>query len=328
MRAARMQAGPPAPNPADAGADAGDEARARASHLYFVLGLTQQAIADRMGLSRVKVQRLLAEARERGIVRIEIVGASACRLGLEARLCARYGLDAAQVTASECGAEASLSEVIGRYAAATVAPMLRDGATIAIGWGVTLKALATEIAPTPLRGATVAPLLGSLSRRSTIDRFEAASVLARRLDAECYTLPAPIICDSARSRAMIADQSIVREVLAHAAQADLALLSVGGCRSSTLRATGYVTDAEFDALEAAGAVGNFLGYYFNAEGAILDHPVNARVVGLHPDAARAIARRIMVSGGPEKVAILRVMLARGWCTALITDEATAAALLA
>ena len=304
-----------------------DEARARASHLYFVLGLTQQAIADRMGLSRVKVQRLLAEARERGIVRIEILSANAGRLAQEARLTERYGLHLAQVTASECGPGAALSEVIGRYAAVTVAPMLHDGATIAIGWGVTLKALAAEIAPMPLHGATVAPLLGSLSRRSTIDRFEAASVLARRLEAECYTLPAPIICDSAGSCAMIAGQSIVRDVLARAAQADLALLSVGGCRSSTLRATGYVTDAEFDALEAAGAVGNFLGYYFDASGAILDHPVNARVVGLHPEDARRIPRRIMVSGGPEKVAILRVLLARGWCTGLITDEDTAAALL-
>jgi len=323
----RVIDGPAHLTAAPTGADAGDEARARASHLYFVLGLTQQAIADRMGLSRVKVQRLLAEARERGIVRIEIVGVSAHRLALEARLADRYRLDVARVTASESGAGASLSEVIGRYAAATVAPMLRDGATIAIGWGVTLKALAAEIAPTPLRGATVAPLLGSLSRRSTIDRFEAASLLARRLDAECYALPAPIICDSASSCAMIAAQSIVRDVLARAAQADLALLSVGGCRSSTLRATGYVTDAEFDALEAAGAVGNFLGYYFDAAGAILDHPVNARVVGLHPDAARAIPRRIMASGGPEKVAILRVLLTRGWCTGLITDEDTARALL-
>jgi DNA-binding transcriptional regulator LsrR (DeoR family) len=91
---------------------------------------------------------------------------------------------------------------------------------------------------------------------------------------------------------------------------------------------GFVTDAEMAALTAAGAVGNFLGYFFDGAGRVTDHPVNARVIGLHPDAARAIPRRIMVSGGPDKVDVLRVGLARGWATGLVTDEATAAALAA
>jgi DNA-binding transcriptional regulator LsrR (DeoR family) len=279
-----------------------------------------------MGLSRMKVNRLLAEARERGIVRIEIVAPGARRLALETALAARFGLDFATVTPAEAGPAAGLSEVVGRYAAAAVRPLLRAGTTVALGWGVTLKALAAAVAPAALAGATVAPLLGSLSRRSSIDRFEAAAVLAERLGAECFHLPAPIICDSAASRAVLHGQSLVREVLAKAAAADLALMSVGGRRSSTLRAMGFVTEAEMTELSAAGAVGNFLGYFFDGEGRVIDHPVNARVIGLHPDAARAIPRRIMVSGGADKVDVLRVGLERGWATGLVTDEATAAAL--
>jgi DNA-binding transcriptional regulator LsrR (DeoR family) len=307
--------------------DAADEARARASHLYFVLGLTQQAVADRMGLSRVKVQRLLAEARERGIVRIHISASNARRLALESRLAERFGLDLVMVTAAEHGPEASLSEVIGRYGAQAVQPLLRDGVTVALGWGVTLKALAAATEPAALTGATVAPVLGSLSRRSSIDRFEAAAALARRLGAECFHLPAPIICDSARSREAMLDQSIIREVLARAAAADLSLMSVGGRRSSTLRAMGFVTDAELGEVAAAGAVGNFLGYFYDGAGRIVDHPINSRVVGLDPEAARAIPRRVMISGGPDKTDMLRVLLTRGWSTGLVTDEATAGRLL-
>lgn len=305
-----------------------EDRRARAAHLYFVLGLTQQQVAERMGLNRMKVNRLLAEARESGIVRIQIVSANAGRMALEERLAQRYGLGFVAVTPSEVAPDAALSEIVGRYAAQALQPMVAQAMTVALGWGVTLKALAQAIKPSTGEGVTVTPLLGSLSTRSSIDRFDAATVLAQRLGAECFHLPAPIICDSARSRDIMMGQSILREVLARAAAADLALMSCGGRRSSTLRAMGFVTDAELAELGAAGAVGNFLGYFYDAEGRVVDHPVNARVVGLSPDEARRIPKRIMISGGPDKVRMLEAMLLRGWFTGLVTDEDSAEALLA
>lgn len=307
---------------------AADDRRARAAHLYFVLGLTQQQVAERMGLNRMKVNRLLAEARERGVVRIQILSANAARLALEGRLAARFGLDFVAVTPAESAPDVTLSEIVGRYAAQALQPLVAQARTVALGWGVTLKALALAIEPAAGEGVTVAPLLGSLSTRSSIDRFDAATVLAQRLGAECFHLPAPIICDSARSRDIMMGQSILREVLARAAAADLALMSCGGRRSSTLRAMGFVTDAELAELKAAGAVGNFLGYFYDGEGRVVDHPVNARVVGLDPAAARRIPTRVMISGGPDKTPMLGVLLSRGWCTGLVTDETSAEALLA
>jgi DNA-binding transcriptional regulator LsrR (DeoR family) len=91
---------------------------------------------------------------------------------------------------------------------------------------------------------------------------------------------------------------------------------------------GFVTETEIAELVAAGAVGNFLGYFYDAQGRVVDHPVNARVIGLSPDEARRIPTRVMISGGPDKVRMLGVMLSRGWVTGLVTDEASAEALLA
>jgi DNA-binding transcriptional regulator LsrR (DeoR family) len=306
---------------------AADERRARAAPLYFVLGLTQQQVAERMGLNRMKVNRLLAEARERGVVRIRIVAPNAARLALEGELVARFGLDFAAVTPDESGGEATLSEIVGRYAAEALQPLVAQARTVALGWGVTLKALAAAIEPLAGEGATVAPLLGSLSTRSSIDRFEAATILAQRLGAECFHLPAPVICDSARSREIMLGQSILRAVLDRAAAADLALVSCGGRKSSTLRAMGFVTDAELGELGAAGAIGNFLGYFYDAAGRIVDHPVNSRVIGLEPERALRIPSRVMISGGQDKAAMLAMMLPRGWLTGLVTDETTARTLL-
>lgn len=304
-----------------------DDLLARVSHLYYVLGLTQQSVAERLGITRVKAQRLLAEARERGIVQIRINAPSAARLELEAGLRERYGLEFVSIAPSDCTPELELSKVIGIYAAQAVRPLLHDDMTVAIAWGVTLKSLAVALEPAPLRDVAVVPLLGSLSRRSSIDEFEATTVLAQKLGGECYYLPSPIICDSAEAKQTILQQPMAREVMRRAEAADLALLSVGGRRSRTLRRMSYLTDAEFDEVVAKGAIGNFLGRFLDDQAEVIDHPVNERVVGLSPAESLHIPARVMVSGGATKAPVLERLLERGYATGIVTDEATARLLL-
>ena len=299
---------------------------ARAAHLYYVLGLTQQTVADRLGVTRIKAHRLLAEARERGVVRFQINAPSAARLDLEAALADTFKLSFVSITPSEHSEQLLLSEVIGQYAAPVVQPLFESGSTIAMAWGITLKALAGSLDPVQLDNVVVVPLLGSLSRRSSIDKFEAATLLAERLGGESYYLPGPIICDSREARETILAQPMAYEVFERARRANIALMSVGGMNSSTLRAMTYLRDGEFESVKSAGAIGNFLGYFLDANAEVMDHPVNERVVGVHPDDARRIPTRIMVSGGERKVLVLRALLERGWLTGIITDEATARAL--
>ncbi len=47
---------------------------ARAAWLSFIGGYTQEEIAQRLGLSRVKINRLIAEATEAGLVRVFVEG--------------------------------------------------------------------------------------------------------------------------------------------------------------------------------------------------------------------------------------------------------------
>jgi deoxyribonucleoside regulator len=298
-----------------------------AAHLYYVLGMTQQETAERLGVPRIKAHRLLAEARKRGIVQITINTSSSSQIELETKLAERYDLSIISISPSDTSPDMSLSKVIGHYAAPIIQPMFRKGMTIAVAWGYTLKALASTLEPAQFEDIDVVPLLGSLSRRSTIDRFEAATKLAHQLEAECYYLPSPIICDSAQAREVISTQPMIREVLEKAKAADLALASVGGIESSTLRAVGFLNEKEYKDVYAAGAIGNFFGYYLDRDGNILDHPINDRVIGLRPDEALKIPKRIMISGGKNKVQILRKLLQLRWPTGLITDETTARALL-
>lgn len=299
----------------------------RIARYYYELGLTQKEIADRLGIGRARVIRLLAEARERGVVSISINSPLLENESLAADLEARYGLVFAEVCLSHANDEHELAIQLAIGGGARVLSRLHDDMTIGMGWGVTLKELAVRLPVKPLNGVVVASLLGSLTRRSTITQFEATTELARRLGAECLYLPAPIICDSERSRRVLTGQALFSEIHERALSADVALVSIGGLDSATIRAAGLVSDEEFASVRRHGAIGNFLGYYIDEHAAIIDHPLNRRVIGIPGKRFQSIPERILVSAGANKLDATRAVLEQGHANALITDRDTARALL-
>ncbi len=304
-----------------------DDILARAAHLYFVLGLTQKQVADRLGVPRIKAHRLIALARERGIVRIHIDAPTSSKLHLESSLAEKYGLSIVSVTPSDTTDEIPLSQIIGQYAAPAVSPLIQDDMTVAVSWGVTLKALANSIAPAAHKDLKITPLIGSLSRRSSVNLYEAVTVLSQRLGSECYYLASPIFCDTQEAADMIRSQPVIQDVLDMARGATLGLLSVGGENFSSLRNAGNLNDADLSSIRAAGAVGNYCGHFVDAKGNIVDHEINARVIGITPEETLNIPSRILIGGGKHKLEIMSGMLENNWFTGLITDEGTAQILI-
>jgi len=305
-----------------------EQTAVRIAWCYYGLGMTQQEIAARLGINRVRVNRLLAEARRRGIVRISITSKLAENVDLEERLKERFGLAEAEVVLSLTDDETELAEVLGAAACEPLTRHFRDGATIGVGWGVTLKAFAEAMPETHLQDVAVVAMLGSLTRRSSIDAFEAATTLSARLHAECFHLPGPILCDSEASRDTLVRQPMLQDVLDRALRADIAVISVGGLNSSTIRRMRFVDEAEFQDVRAAGAIGNFLGHYIDDDAEIIDHPVNRRVIGVRPQDLAQIPHRFMISGGRNKERALAAILRRRLLTGIVTDQKTARALLA
>lgn len=299
----------------------------RVARCYYELGMTQQDIASEIGIGRARVIRLLAEARARGIVNITISSPLLENVELGEALAARYELDFADVCLSHADDEHALAKQVATAAGEIVLPRIRDGMTIGLGWGITLKEFAIQLRHQPMQDVSVVALLGSLTRRSSMTRFEATTDLAAKLDAECLYLPAPIVCDSESSREILMAQPLFRDIYRRAMRSDLAIVSIGGLDSATIREVGLVSDREFNSVRRKGAIGNFLGYYIDGQGDIVDHAINRRIIGIAGKGFKPIAERIMISAGDNKVVALRAVLQRGFVTGLITDQATARALL-
>lgn len=306
--------------------DADEQRRTRIAWLYYVEGRTQAEIAERLGVSRIKIVRDLAVCRETGLVQIRIGGRLASCVALERALERRWELKEAVVipTPSDpADIPAALGVAVGAYVSDRLAP----GQTVGIGWGRTLRWSVRSMRRRAVPGLTVVSLLGGLGRGSELNTYETASRLAEVAGAQCYYLSAPTYAASAALRDMLLEQPGLREILERGRRADLALVSVGSLGpASTIRRLGLLTDEDAAELVAAGAEGDLLGYYLAADGRVVEHPLNRRVVGLAPEDLRGVPQAILASGGPDKIGTITGALAGRYVNALITDEATARAL--
>ena len=131
------------------------------SRLYYELGETQNAVADRLGLTRPQVSRLLKRARAEGVVEIRIIDRDTAVSPAADELAARFSLDAVHLAPTLAGPEDLTRRIVGRLAAQVLRANVRDGGIVGIGDGASVAAVADalEDAVTPVR-ATVVPLAG------------------------------------------------------------------------------------------------------------------------------------------------------------------------
>jgi DNA-binding transcriptional regulator LsrR (DeoR family) len=170
--------------------------------------------------------------------------------------------------------------------------------------------------------------MGGLTHGLELNTFEIASEFARRVNAQCNYLAAPIYAGSPGSRDTILAQDVFREAFERLANTDVALMSVGDLsRRSLLIRYGLPKDVTVESLRGAGAVGDIMGTFLDAAGKPVRHPVNRRVIALPTATLRQISTVIVASGGLNKTAILAGVLRARLCNVLIADEASARAAL-
>ena len=174
----------------------------RAAELYYDQDKTQDEIGAVLGLTRWKVGRLLTYARERGIVRIEIVHPRARRGALERELVERYGLRAAVVVP----AAADVAGAAADYLTA-LRPVPR---TLGVSWGRTMFDVATALSAGWATGVTVVQVNGgvSLNRRAGTAAATAA-MIADKAAGHAVLLPSPAILERLETkRAIEADRTV------------------------------------------------------------------------------------------------------------------------
>lgn len=295
--------------------------------LYYVEGMTQEQIAEQLGVSRVKIMRTLAAATAEGIVVTRINAATAEQIELERRLEEKWGLASAIVVPTpENGG--NLEKALGNAVASYLDQEMQDGMTLAIGGGATLYACVQFLEQRRLTEASVVALVGSLPHSRWINPSVVAARVAEVYQVDSYQITAPVILDEAGLRHLLWRQPELQSLQQRAAKADIALLTVGEVsEDATIFRHGIVPSELIDPLQACGAVANILCYFVDENGDLVDHEINQRVMSIELNTVAAIDRVVLAAGGSAKVAAMKAALKIVPASVLITDSRTATALL-
>ncbi|MFO1141430.1 MAG: sugar-binding transcriptional regulator [Amaricoccus sp.] len=309
-------------------AESHDELKTRIAWLYHVEGMTQDEVARVVGLNRSRVLRILAGARRDGTVQIRVTTRLSRCVELERALEVNWQLSRAIVVPEPQSVE-RIPAIIGAELGVYVSQSLRSGVTIGLGWGRTLSSSLAAIEPREADGIRVVSMLGGLTRVHATNPSEFAWRVADRLSAECHLMAAPVFAPGKPTRDALMGHPGISEIFDRATSLDMAIVSVGEMAPySTFAEYGLLSPDEMVSLERAGAVGDVLGHFIDAEGRVIDHPVNQRVLAFHPHELRRVRNVVLASGGWNKVAAIRGALRTLRPNVLITNERVAERLAA
>lgn len=294
--------------------------------LYYHEGMTQDAIASRMGMTRARVIRTLNDARSLGIVRISVDYGFADCLQAEHALKQKYGLlDARVIPGSD---ENTRHDLIGQAAGSYLDQLLKPGNSLAIGWGRTVDAALPALTPRRGKGHTVVSLVGGLPAGHQLNPYDTTARFARVLDATSYYVTTPMFVSSTDVRDLLLAEPTIEAVLNKAASADIALISATDLGLDSKNLVYQVIDEALrHSLLEAGIVGDTCGIYLDAKGQPVDHPLTQRMIIPPLEGLLQIPKIVLASGGMDKVAILHACLLKGLGNILVTDMVTANALL-
>lgn len=301
---------------------------ARAGWLYYVAGNTQEEIAAKLGISRQSAQRLVSLSVSEGLIKVRLDHPIGRCMDLAARLKSRFALDLAEVVPSD-PANPSTTLGVAEAAAAEIEKWLKsaDPIVMAIGTGRTLKAAIEQLTPMDCPHHKVVALTGSIAPDGSAAFYNVIFNVADTVKARSFPMPLPVIASSSRERELLHGQPMIRETLALSAQADVTFVGLGDLGpQAPLFLDGFINEAELKALQKAGAVGEICGWAFDAEGRLIEGLTNDRVASA-PLPSRERSLVVAIAAGEKKVPGIRAALNRRLVNGLITNEATAEALL-
>lgn len=300
-----------------------DDLKTRVAWFYYVEGMTQDEVAQRVGLTRARVLRILANARADGTVQIRVTTKLTRCVELERAMEKKWGLDRAIVVPTPAEAK-NINRIVGRELGAYLSEAVEPNMSIGLGWGETLTNGLPAIEPRDQSNINVISLLGGLTRVSDVNPSEFAWRVADRLSAECYMMAAPVYAPDAETRNSLVRHPGIAKVFDRAQSLDLAVISLGDMApNSILSRYELLTSDEIASAERAGAVGDILCHFVDANGETIEHPVNNRVLSVDLDRLRTARRIVIASGGWNKVNIMLAAIKKLKPSVVITDETVA-----
>lgn len=302
------------------------------AYLYHMQNLKQSEIAEQLDLSQATVSRILKRAEEEDIVRTTVNIPTGVYSGLEDELCSKYGLKSAIVVHCEDESDEAVVHYLGSAAAYYVETTLGRGEVVGLSsWSSTLLGMVNSMHRLPKASrAKVVQMLGGMGNPAA--KVYAARITEQFADlvqGDPVYLPAPGLARTEQVCDDLMTDPYVREAFNLFDKITLAIVGIGSVEPSKLLASSgnvFSTD-ELNDLQKASAVGDICLRFFDVDGALVNLPLDRRVVSIQLNQLAQSKRIIGVAGGRRKIYAIRGALNGKHINVLITDHISASALM-
>ena len=297
---------------------------AKISSLYYLEGLTQQSIANKLNISRTKVSRYLTRARNEGIAEVKINYPVKDFSNLEYQIEKKYKIRECIITSTLESNEAIIEAMSGSLNN-ILSRILKDESYIGIGWGRSLGEISKYINVMEKSDIKVVPMIGGLGKTGTgVHTNSVAKNIADRMNGISYMIHSPAVLDNREAKEIVEKDSNVSEIMEMSLKIDTAIIGMSDLgMDSTLIKTGSFVAEDFKYLESMDVVGDVNLIFIDEDGNHVPNKIDERIVRVPLGGLKKIDHVIGIAFGKRKLKILLGALRGQMINVLFTDEETA-----
>ncbi len=288
---------------------------------YYFENMTQQQIANQVGVSRMRVIKLLDRAKSDGIIQFKMRSDSEHRMTLEKAMQRKYGLD--NVILIPSGSD-YINESVARAAACYLEERLPQDGFINVGYGDTIQRILNNLYIPADSNLSLISLTGGVSYyvrygESVNKRFTSTP------NSKLYLVPSPLIASTEEMANAFLKETSIRKILDMATLAKMTIIGIGSVsEDATIYKDGQINANDLVLLRMHGAVGDIMSQFFDKNGEKIDIPLHRRLISTPLSVLKEIDNVIAVAGGVKKAAAIDAALKGGYINTLVSDEETAA----
>lgn len=295
----------------------------KAAWLYYVAKLNQNQIAEKIGLSKMRVHRLIALAEKNGFVKTYVEGDFERTSKYENILKEKYKIKFCEVIPNDLESDNPIN-MLGAAGGRFIMNQINNNNIyeFGIGTGSTMSAV-TKWLPKINKKIDFISLNGSLTRNNAVQTQSVISQIANKTDGQCYATGIPLITESIEQKKMIENINYVKEILIRGNKTKIKILGVGGLNDSSLNVRSKIfSEKSIANLKRSGALGEVGGNFFNIDGKIVSNDETTKILSANYLFFKK-AKTVLIAGGKNKILQLKSVLKSGNFSGLITDSNTA-----
>lgn len=304
---------------------------AKVAYLYYVKNQTQATIAKELDLYRTTISRLLKQARETGVVTIQINDFNADLFQLETTLKTTFDLREVVVVPNfEGETVAQKDQRLAAAAAQYLKQIIRPHNVVGFAWGSTLSGMVGQLEHPMKTDAVFVPLVGGPSPSNA--QYHVNGIVydaAHQFGGRSLFVDAAAVQETQYIRDGIISSQYFRDIQDYWQKLDIAVVGIGGpMTKTTSRWRDLLQPADIDLLRERQAIGDCCCTFYDRNGKVLTGDLLNRTIAISLAELKRAPHSIGVARSLTKAASIKTLMEMHVLNTLVTDEETATRILA